>query len=162
MGRPLRNLLNHLHIGLRSRRKGSLGVRLIGHHHGSRLNRLQCRLRNHPYDSIWDDHRVDLWDELADHSAIPYQRHGSRPGARVTLKAVGRSIVHASAMPIASPPGCSLADSATHSWCLSSAGLARGSLPSHFNSLPDHSLAMLLDVAEAGVPVCSPPCFLSG
>ena len=162
MGRPLRNPLNRLHIGLRGRRKGSLSGRLTGHHHGRLLNRLQCRLRNHPYDGIWDDPWVDLWDELGDHNAITYPRLGSQPGARVTLRAVGRSIVHASAMSLGRRLNRPLAGLATHSCPLSSAGLAHGSVPSHFNNLPDHTLAMLLGVAETGVLVCSPPCFLSG
>jgi hypothetical protein len=65
-------------------------------------------------------------------------------------------------MSIACPLDRSLAESATHSCPRSSAGLAHGSVPSHFDHLPDRSLAMLLDVAEAGVLVCSRSCFLSG
>jgi hypothetical protein len=151
VGRPLGNPLNRLGIGLRGRRQG----RLRGHLAGRLLNRLQGSLRNHPDDDLQDDLVGNPWDELGDRGASLGSRDGSRAGACVVLKAIGRCMALASAGFLARPLGWASSGLSTCSRPRSSVRFARGAVPSSLDSLPDRSLALLLDVAGTGVLVCS-------
>ena len=162
MGNPL----NRLRIGLRGRRRDCLYGRLAGRPYGRLRLRLVGRRRNHPdndlQDDLWNDLPDNPWDELRDREASLGPRHGSRAVAWAVLGAVCRSLLRASVMSLVGFIGSSSAGFSTRSCPRSSVSFAHGVVPSPLDSLPDRSLAMLLDVPRAGVLVCSRPRFRSG